>query len=82
MYFEMDVTLVEVVRDQKYLLRTGCFLSAEHFSGILLPSGQEALFILLTGADTPPYIACGVLTPMENFQQAGMAPWRSCKVDS
>jgi len=78
----MDLTLAEVVRDQKHILRTGYLLSVEHFSEILLPLGQEALFILRTDADIYHYIACGILKIMENFQQAGMAPWRSCKFDS
>lgn len=52
----MDLTLAEVVRDQKHISRTGYFISAEHFSGILLPSGQETLFILLRHADSHHYI--------------------------
>lgn len=54
--WEMDLTLAEVVRDQKHISRTGYFISAEHFSGILLPSGQETLFILLRDADSHHYI--------------------------
>lgn len=48
----MDLTQAEVVRDQKHISRTGYFNSVEHFSGILLPAGQEALFIILRDADT------------------------------
>lgn len=50
--WEMDLTQAEVVRDQKHISRTGYFNSVEHFSGILLPAGQEALFIILRDADT------------------------------
>lgn len=79
--WEVGLTLAEVVRDQKGILRTSYFLSPELFLGTL-PSGQEALFILLTDADIHYYIACGILTIMENLQQAGMAPWRLYKVGS
>lgn len=53
---EVSLTLAEVVRDQKGILRTSYFLSPELFLGIL-PSGQEASFILLTDADIHYYIA-------------------------
>lgn len=81
MCFEMGLTLAEVGRDQKHTLRTGCFLSAEHFPGILLPSCQEAVFILLVEAGIHCYVVC-ILATMENSQQSRMAPWGSCKVDS
>lgn len=54
--WEMDLTLAEVVRDQKHISRIDYFISAEHFSGILLPSGQEVLFIILRDADSHHYI--------------------------
>lgn len=54
--WEMDLTLAEAVRDQKHISRTGYFISAEHLSGILLPSGQEALFIILRNEDSHHYI--------------------------
>lgn len=53
--WEMDLTLAEVVRDRKHI-STDYLISAEHFSGILLPSGQEALFIILRDADSHHYI--------------------------
>lgn len=78
---EVGLTLAEVVRDQKHILRTGYFLSAQHFSEILLPSGQEALFILLMNAGICHYIAAGRLTIILS-NRAGTATWRSCNVES
>lgn len=82
MYFEVALTLAEIGRDQKHILRTGCFLSAEHLPGILLPSCQKAVFILLVEAGIRCCVVCGILTAMENSQQAHMAPWGSYKVAS
>lgn len=42
--WEMDLTQAEVVRDQKHMLRTGHFLSAEHFSSFYLQA--KMLYLL------------------------------------